>query len=168
MVDGGELVIKDVLVEPGYVNVPAKPSRLFTVTASGVAVTLYDKKRKLGGMNHYIFPYREPGGPSTARFACPAVVALVKMLLDSGSEIEDLEAQMYGGADNPEAMGFVEGQSKDNVRVGLEVLHKFKIKHIFQDTGGSRGRKVLFNTHTGETVVAKVDNVRSSDWYPGG
>ncbi|MBF0245403.1 MAG: chemotaxis protein CheD [Planctomycetes bacterium] len=135
------------------------------VVASGVALTLFDAKRGRGGMGHYIRPLRE-AGYSTALFAAPAIIALVEMMYAAGSAPEDIEAHLYGGASNPRAKSFASGLADDNVRVGKEILGKLGIPIAGLDVGGVRARKVVFQTATGESVVARVDNVRSSDWYP--
>lgn len=164
--DGRQIVVSDVMLGAGYVCVPSRPARLCAVVGSGGVVTIWDRRRERGGMTHYVRPYREPGGPSTARYAAPAIVALVRMLLHSGSRVGDLEAHLFGGAENSKAPGYLEGVAKDNVRVGLEILEKLRVPRVQRDTGGERGRKVVFHTATGEVVLAKVDRIRATDWYP--
>jgi len=155
---------RDIIMPPGCVCQPADSARLCAVVASGVAVTVFDRRLALGGMGHYARPYRK-GDLSTALYACPAIVSLVGMLQDAGSMVEDLDACLYGGAVNTHASGYVEGFSEDNVRVGLEVLQKLSVRVQSLDVGGAYGRKIVFHTGTGEAVVAKVEKLRSTDWY---
>lgn len=157
--------IRDFLLQPGYVCLPAEPTRLAAVVASGVVVTLYDHDRKLGGMTHYAYPIRR-GGLSTAMFACPAIVSLSRMLLDGGSTAGDVEARLFGAAENPECDRFEEAISRENTRVGHELLNRFGFRLVGEDLGGARGRKIVFHSGTGEVAVALVDRVRDSDWYP--
>lgn len=160
------IVVENLFLDPGYVMVPGKQTRLCAVVTSSVAVALFDRHRKLGGMSLYLFPRRTPGGPSTPKYACPGIVCLSRMLLPRGSRPEDIEASIFGGACNPEAAGYVPDLHTENVTVGLEVLHKLGITDIKNATGGSKARKVMFDTGTGETVVAETARVRSTDWYP--
>jgi chemotaxis protein CheD len=88
------------------------------------------------------------------------------MLLPHGYSPQDLEASIFGGACNPEAAGFVPDLHEENVRVGLEILHKLGITDIKNNTGGTKARKLMFDTGTGETVIAETHRVRSTDWYP--
>ncbi|GAB6058843.1 chemotaxis protein CheD [Desulfonatronum parangueonense] len=150
---------------PGHLCVPLEPTRLAVVAASGVAVTLFDPESGRGGMGHYLLPVRE-NGVSNAMFAAPAIVALARMLLDLGSRPEAMEAQIYGGAERVEAVGFQPELAERNVRVGEEVLLRLGIPLVGKDVGGNRARKVIFHSATGETVVAKVERVRATDWYP--
>ncbi len=160
-----EVLKQDVFLDPGYVYMAARTTQLCTVVASGGCITLYDKERKLGGMGHYVYPYRKDG-VSTARFAAPAIVALTDMFFDTGSSKEDLETHFYGGAVKTDFPGYTEGQSEDNVKVGIEILGKIGVEIDGMDVGGTRARKIVFNTGTGELMVAKVEEVRDSDWYP--
>lgn len=160
-----EVRVRDLFLNPGYVCVPPEPARLAVVAASGVAVTLYDPDNRRGGMGHYIRPIREAGF-STAMFAAPSIVTLAQMMFAAGSVPSGIEAHLYGGASNSEADGFAPELAEENVRVGEELLARMGISLAGKDVGGTRARKIIFHTATGETVVAKVERVRSSDWYP--
>lgn len=159
--EDGQLVL-----DPGYVVMPNRASALCAVVASGVAVTLFDTKRRQGGMANYVFPRRLPGVAPTPYFAVSAIAGLVQLMRGAGCRIGDIEARLYGGAENPDSPRFVEGLSEDNVRVGLAILRKIGIGVATRDTGGTRGRKIIFHTGSGETLVACVDSLRASDWYP--
>ena len=150
---------------PGHVCLPARPVRLAAVVSSGVAVTVFDTRRICGGMSHYALPRRQ-GGRSTAIFAAPALVSLADLFLSGGSSPADLEAHLYGGASWQASQRYVHGVSEENVAVGIEILERLGIAIVGQDVGGVRGRKVVFNTGTGEALVAKVDRLREEDWYP--
>ncbi|MFC1856262.1 chemotaxis protein CheD [Thermodesulfobacteriota bacterium] len=160
------LLNNEIYLEPGHICIPRKPVKLYSVVGSGVVITMFDARRKYGGMNHYIKPIREKPADSTPLFACPSIIGLIDMLKKHGSRVEDLEAQVYGGASKPDAEAFVEGLSDKNIEIAFELLAYKKIRVAGKDIGGDRGRKVVFNTATGETIVAKVDRIRSLDWYP--
>jgi chemotaxis protein CheD len=160
------IVRENVFVEPGYIFLPLQPTLLCSVVGSGVAVTLYDRKLKIGGMNHYIRPLHGYKHPTTPLFACPAIIGLVNMMIDAGSRIEDLEANIYGGATNPNAIGFIPELGEQNVQTALFLLARKKIYLDCTDVGSRRGRKIVFNTGTGEVIVAKIDNIGIYEWYP--
>ena len=160
-----ELSGKDFFVRPGFVCVPAEPTRFAAVTASGCVVTLFDERTGVGGIAHYVRPVRE-GNLSTAMFAAPAIVTLVKMLESAGAVRDRIEAHLYGGAINPDCPRYREGLSEKNASVGLEVMARLGISLAGQDVGGSRPRKIMFHSGTGEVAVIKVKRVREEDWYP--
>ncbi|MBF0223917.1 MAG: chemotaxis protein CheD [Desulfobacterales bacterium] len=125
---------------------------------------MYDKKRRTGGMNHFLFPYILDKDKATARYGNVAVLALINFMVDSGSKIQDLEVQLFGGAHNP--LICKNNIGLDNITIARKILSKKRIHIVSEDVGGERGRKVVFNTATNEVAVAKVEKLRQLDWFP--
>jgi chemotaxis protein CheD len=50
--------------------------------------------------------------------------------------------------------------------IARKILAKERINITSEDVGGEKGRKIVFNTHTNEMAVIKVDKLRTVDWYP--
>ncbi len=159
-----KLVTQDYFLKPGFIYLPDRPTTISTVLGSSVAVSLYDKSLKLGGMNHFRFPYIESQKKATALYGNIAILTLIRMMAANGSNISNLEAQIFGGALNPEYSKRDIGQ--DNLKIVKQILSRKKIKIISEDIGGELGRKIVFNTGTYEIVILKVDRLRESDWYP--
>ncbi len=153
------------LVRPGYVCLPPRPTRLAVVVTSGVVVTMYDPGSRRGGLSHYFRPIRE-NEFSTTVFAAPAICALAGMMSGIGSILKNIEAHLYGGAENPGAPGFIPDIAGQNVQVGEEILQKLGIRLNSKEIGGKKPRKIVFHSLTGEIMVARVNNVRQTDWYP--
>ncbi|MBI9087254.1 MAG: chemotaxis protein CheD [Desulfobacterales bacterium] len=135
-----------------------------TVLGSCVSVCIFDRKRKRGGMNHFRFPVTRDREQATAFYGNAATLALVAMMLDSGSKTKDLVAQIVGGAHNLEISS--EDIGRENVRIARKVLVGKKIRVISEDIGGTQGRKVVYNTANNELAVLKVDTIRKGDWGP--
>lgn len=154
-----------ITVSPGYVYVPQNESILKAVVASGIVLTFHDRKRDIGGVCYYTHSLRENRG-SSPRFAAPAIVATINMLEKRGAVRSDIECVMYGGSINRESERFSIGHSEKNISIGREILIKSSIRKVVLDTGGSWARKIMFNSQSGEAVVARVNQVRDSDWYP--
>jgi chemotaxis protein CheD len=142
------------------------PTLISTVLGSCVAVALWDKKREYGGMNHFLFPLTRNPGEATARYGNVAVTALVRLFLEEGSERKNLEGQIFGGAHPAESPGEVMEICRRNVDVSRRILMKNKIPIVSEDVGGTRGRKVVYNTLTNDVAVFRVERLRESDWYP--
>lgn len=151
-------------LEPGYVIAPLRPTALAAVVSSGVAISLYDIRRQCGGMCHYVWPVRRERSSSVS--AAPAIACLTAMFTDGGSRIADLEAYICGGADNRHSARHCPGLSKKNVEVGTQILTKLRIPVAGIDTGGYRGRKVMFHSGTGESVIARLAGLEEAYWYP--
>ena len=158
-------VTKKYFLEPGYVCLPYEPMYLASVIASGVAVTIFDTENNRGGMCVYTHPKRVDN-QSTPSFAAPSIISLVSMFGDTKEACQNLEAHICGGAIDENSDYYIPGLSEENISVGKEILEKYNIDITSQDVGGKKGRKVVFHTGTGEIVIAKVSNVRKTDWYP--
>ncbi len=166
MVINNPLEADNILVLPGEAYFSEEDKLLSAIAGSGVALTLFDKKRKCGGMCYFIRPLRKIPSETSTLFACPAIIGLLNMLIRSGSKLKWLEAQLHGGAENAKAEGYIRGLGDHNVRVAKEILELKNIRITGMGVGGSYGRKVVFNTISGEIIIAKVDNIRATDWYP--
>jgi chemotaxis protein CheD len=160
----GPPVRKSYFLKPGYILVPETPTIISTVLGSCVAVCLYDRNRKTGGMNHFPLPSTRKPEEATARFGNVATLTLVGMMLENGSRVQDLEAQIFGGAFHagagPTSIG------KENVKVARMVLARKRIPIVSEDVGGEKGRKIVYDTGSNEVVVIRVDKIRQGDWYP--
>lgn len=153
-------------IRPGFGLVRDQGRKLWTVVGSSIAVTIYDRRLQIGGMTHYVKPYRSSPSISTPYFAAPAIVWLVRQFVDGGSQREDMEAQLIGGGFESSHPDYIPGIHDQNVAVGLEILEKQRIWVSSMDVGGTRGRKVVFDPSTGESAIARVSSIRTRDWYP--
>jgi Chemotaxis protein; stimulates methylation of MCP proteins len=86
------------------------------------------------------------------------------MMLEDGSKLKHLEAQIFGGAHNyklcPQNIGL------ENSRIARRILVQKGVAIVSEDVGGMKGRKVVFSTSSNEIVVLRVERLRKSDWYP--
>lgn len=141
-----------------------EPTTISAVLGSCVSVCLFDNKLKTGGMNIFLWPSVFEKNKATAQYGNIATRALIRMMLKNGSRKENLEAQIFGGAFNENV------SHKDigtlNVKIAKKTLKKERIPVTSEDTGGEKGRKLVFDTSTNEIAVVRVDNLRESDWHP--
>lgn len=152
------------MLKPGFIYISSRPAIVSTVLGSCVSVCLYDSVRNTGGMSHFQKPKTTSPEKSTARYGNVSTLALINIMLKDGSKPENLEAQIIGGSYNPEYCEKDIG--KKNIKEARKVLKKKRVKIVSEDTGGLKGRKVVFNTLSNEVAVVKVDDLRESDWYP--
>ncbi len=150
-------------LHPGYIFVASKPTVISLVLGSCVSVCLYDRRRKTGGMNHFIYPFTADKAKATARYGNVSTLALIQMMLEDGSEHEDIQAQILGGAYNPEFSA--KNIGIENVMIARKVLSRKRISVVSEDTGGWLGRKIVFNTQSNELAIIKVEKLRNDDWY---
>jgi len=158
------LVPMNYFLEPGHIFLPTRPTVISVVVGSSVAVSVYDRKRLVGGMSHFQAPCVHDKYRATARYGNVATLTLVQMMIDDGSKVKHLEAQVFGGAHNRKVCTRNVGRA--NVIIARRILASRRIPIISEDVGGQKGRKVVFNARTNEIAVLKVDRLRKSDWYP--
>ncbi|MBE9535969.1 MAG: chemotaxis protein CheD [Proteobacteria bacterium] len=157
--------IANVFLEPARVRVSRMPGVISTVVASSVAVCLWDRNKSFGGMCHYLYPEIREMGKTTVKYGNVAFFALVKIMKEFGSCIEDLDAQIFGGAEPLESEGAGLTYGPDNVAAAHRVIKKYGFRITSEDTGGHVGRKIAFNVETNEVVVYKVERMRQTDWH---
>ena len=151
-------------LKPGYIYLAEKPTVISTVLGSCVSVCIYDRKRKTGAMNLFQYPVITEKSKATAVYGNVSIIAMIRMMENDGSQKKHLEAQIIGGAHNARISD--KNIGRENLKMALKVLQREKIIIVSRDEGGEKGRKVVFNTHTNELAVFKVDKLREADWYP--
>jgi len=145
----------EVFLPPGAVHCTEVPSRVTTILGFCVAVCLWDNVRQVGGMNHYILPYRRENRPSP-RFGDFAIARLVEEMRRLGCNQDPLRAKVFGGA---AVLPFASGGDPvgdQNVRVALERLHVHGIPVIARRTGGRSGLLIRLFTQSGDVMVRRV------------
>jgi chemotaxis protein CheD len=151
-------------LQPGYIFSSLEPALISTVVGSCVAVCLFDRRLQFGGMNHFLYSKVPWRGKTTAQYGDVALPALIRIMTHQGSRVQDLEAQLFGGAarslDDHWDMGL------KNVKVARKILKKNGIPIVSEDVGGVKGRRLIYHTRTNETVVMKTHRLRRGDYYP--
>jgi len=158
------LVAYDYFLAPGYIYVTARPTNISAVLGSCVAVCVYDRKRKLAGMNHFQYPVAPDKTQATARYGDVSTRTLIRMMIEDGSKLRHLEAQIFGGAHNAEISR--KNIGRENIMIARQSLAKERVKVVSEDIGGEKGRKIVFQTGVNQVAVIKVDRIRRGDWYP--
>jgi len=152
-------------LKPGFLFLTREPTVIYTVLGSCVAVCLWDRRNKIGAMNHFLYPRTADPAQATTRYGNVAVLTLIRLMRAEGAGRDGLEGQIFGGGtqgtDHSEA-----DIGPQNVQVARKILKRQRIPITSEDVGGNKGRKLIYNTGTNEAVVLKVDRLREEDWYP--
>ena len=69
---------------PGQIYFSRQPSLISTVLGSCVAVCLWDPKKKIGGMSHYLYPVTKIKEEATARYGNVSLRCLMHLFLEQG------------------------------------------------------------------------------------
>jgi len=157
-------VLANYFLKPGYIFLPSRSVVVSTVLGSSVSVCIYDQKRKAGGMNHFKLPHTRDKQIATPIYGNVATLALIQMMLDDGSKLKNLEAQIFGGAHNYKMCS--QNIGLENTKIARRILIQKGVPVVSEDVGGGKGRKIVFSTSTNEIGVLRVERLRTSDWYP--
>jgi chemotaxis protein CheD len=137
---------------PGQMFVSRDPVTITTILGSCAALCLWDSRKKIGGMNHYLLPDGSDNGPNKFRYGNVANPALLNELLAMGCDLKNLQAKVYGGSSafsaNP-----LDSVGTRNVQLAEEFLQKNGIRLIAKDVSGKHGRKLIFRTEDGVTLI---------------
>ena len=146
----------DCFLEPGGLYVGKRPAMVKTILGSCVGVCLYDRKARIGGINHYVMPRPGEGDPFDGHYGSCSMQMLVESMRRAGATLQALKAHVVGGA---RPIGGEHGPQIGlaNRTVALEMLRLYRIPIINEQTGGELGRRVFFNTGTGRVIVQVIE-----------
>jgi len=151
-----------VFLMPGFLYCAPVATRVTTILGSCVAVCLWDKVRRLGGMNHYLLPHQRPKA-SGPRFGDVAIAQLVDGMVQLGCRPASMYAKVFGGATVLpfDVAGTPIGQR--NIDVAVRELDELEIPIIAYQTGGYQGLWICLHTETGE-VLARGISTTLNKW----
>ena len=145
---------KSVYIHSGQLYASGEPSTITTILGSCVAVCMWDPTSGIGGATHYLLPYRVSAQQSSPRFGNFAIELLISQLADLGASRRDLQSKVFGGACIFAGFKSIDEQlGTKNVDIALSMLEQADIPVITHDIGGPRGRKLIFNTDSGDAWV---------------
>ncbi len=147
---------------PGEARVAMSPARLTTILGSCVAVCLFDRRLRIGGMNHFLLPGSPPArGDEPLRWGETSTEALVLDLLCAGATAPALEAKVFGGAHVAQSGAWPGVRIGDrNAETAFAVLARIGIPVAARAVGGAFGRRLVFEPHTGDAWVKELTGGR--------
>ena len=148
---------KKVFLQPGEISFETEPSQITTIVGSCIAVCLWDKQRALGGMCHYYLPVQSTQGTPENNYGQFAIPNLIKLFKANGCRREDLIAKVVGGGHVIDVnLGADKDVGEANTKLAFATLQKFGIPVEGKAVGGPYGKKISFNTDTGEVNFQNI------------
>jgi len=142
--------LRTVYLYPGQLFTAGQPLMVSTILGSCVAVCLWDEEASLAGINHYLLPSDPVRGHSDLRYGNIAIARLIDEMVSLGAKTSRLVAKLVGGASIIGSSGGTRLSIGDqNVAVARQILEKHGIPINAEQTGGQRGRKLVFHTGNG-------------------
>ena len=145
----------------GEAHITKAPHRLEAVLGSRIGLVICDRVEHLAAMAHVLLPvgHNAPDPAIPAKYANHAVPCLVNGLLDLGVERKRLSARLAGGARMfEESADGTPGVGASNVAAIHQALRQNRIPVLEEDTGGTFGRRALFDTWTMSFRVHVMDD----------
>lgn len=141
--------MEQIFLLPGDLVTVNKPTLLATLLGSCVSVCLDNPYRGVACMNHYMLPTYEGTGEA-GRYGDSAINEILRRAFAFDPDPRHYRARIYGGG---AVVGHLNGKvaggiGNRNIEVARTVLAARGIKISTEDVGGTRGRRLNFNTET--------------------
>jgi chemotaxis protein CheD len=149
----------DYFLKMSQILVAADSVELKTVVGSCIALCLWDRTTKIGGMAHIVLPERNGDkNANEGRYADTAVSCLVSRMVERGADARNFVAASVGGASmfNHSRISTCSVGTKNALSVRMQ-LEKLKIPIMTEDVGGFSGRKVTFRCSDGKLEVTVLN-----------
>ncbi|MCL2001175.1 MAG: response regulator [Planctomycetes bacterium] len=145
-----------VFLLPGEYHVTRIPCQMATLLGSCVAVCLRHESKPYAAMNHYLLATNPGGGdPEKGRYGDSSIATIIWLIkkLDVHGKFT---AKIYGGGAVVGHLGAGSHIGTRNIEMARTTLKKHDIPIIAEDVGGSRGRRIYFDTAANSVEVKTV------------
>lgn len=135
---------------PATLFIAEVPYKIITVLGSCVAVCIWDKVLKIGGMNHYMLPLWNGNGLASPKYGNIAIPKLVEELSMRGSQKKNMVVKVFGGGNVIESISKEFSIGEKNIQIAFRIISEIGLNISGSSLGGEKGRKIMFNSYTGE------------------
>jgi len=148
-----------VKVLPGEFFVHADDILVLTTLGSCIAACLWDRERRVGGLNHFMLP--DAGGAAdSGRYGAYAMEVLINELIKLGASRTTMEAKVFGGGAVIGGMNSL-NVGERNTRFVLDYLKTERIDVVSKDVLDVYPRKVCFLPASGKAMVKRLATTNS-------
>ena len=141
---------------PGMLFAEPGEHEVSTVLGSCIAVCLWDARRRIGGMNHFLLPLWNGEGLASPRYGNVAIGKLLERMRELGCRPAALQAKVFGGGTMVQTGGGLWNIGERNAMVAKDLLEEAGIPVVGRDVGGAQSRRIRFLTATGEVFLKRL------------
>ena len=141
-----------VKVLPGEFFVHDEDMLIMTTLGSCIAACLWDRERRIGGMNHFMLP---DGAGDSGRYGSYAMELLINELIKRGASRLTMEAKVFGGGAVISGMNSINVGERNTAFV-LDYLRTERISVVSKDVLDIYPRKVCFLPGSGKAMVKRL------------
>lgn len=156
-----------IYLKAGEIVFTEEPHVVLTVLGSCLSVTLFHRRSGTAAICHGLLPHcRERAGctgecKAMAKYVDCALLWMLKRFKAKGISAKDLEVKVFGGADmfSTSARAVEHGLmsvGRQNIAVAQKIIESEGLLVLSMDVGGNQGRKLFFNTRTGEIMLKRL------------
>ncbi|MBN1806866.1 MAG: response regulator [Sedimentisphaerales bacterium] len=139
---------------PGEYHVTKKQMSIDTLLGSCVSVCLYNIKNGHAAMNHFLLDRpSDQNNDDIGRYGTTSIQHIIDTLMAVDGSPYNYRAQIFGGAAVVHALEGGRDIGARNILVAREILDSNGIRIIHKDIGGTRGRRIKFDTATNTVQV---------------
>lgn len=156
--------LPQVYLKAGEIVFSDTPHVVLTVLGSCLSVTMMHRRSGTASICHGVLPHCREREHCTGdcremtKYVECALVWMLKRFRAAGISPRELEVKIFGGADmftrrserGPISVG------KQNIAVAQKIIEAESITVTSMDVGGQQGRKLFFNTRTGDVMLKKL------------
>ena len=144
-----------VKVMPGEFFVHDQDVVICTTLGSCIAACLWDRERRVGGMNHFLLPDDAGRGEACGRYGNYAMDRLIGEMVKRGANRSTMEAKVFGGGAVIAGMSTL-NVGERNTSFVLEYLRTERITVVSKDVMDVYPRKVVFLPASGQAMVKRL------------
>lgn len=143
-----------VKVLPGEFFVHDEDILIMTTLGSCIAACLWDREKRVGGMNHFLLPDAGSGADS-GRYGSFAMDLLIGEMVKRGATRSTMEAKVFGGGAVISGMNTINVGERNTAFV-LDYLRVERITVVSKDVLDIYPRKVCFLPASGKAMVKRL------------
>jgi chemotaxis protein CheD len=144
-----------VKVLPGEFFVYDEDILVMTTLGSCIAACIWDRDKRIGGMNHFLLPDTGGGGGDSGRYGSYAMDLLIGELIKRGATRGGMEAKIFGGGAVISGMNTINVGERNTAFV-LDYLRTERISVVSKDVLDIYPRKVCFLPQSGKAMVKRL------------
>ncbi|MGK0249838.1 MAG: chemotaxis protein CheD [Oleispira sp.] len=152
--------INHIVLKPGELYFGKGPALVHTLLGSCVAITLWNRKTKMGGMCHYALAsrenYQKNDHHQLGHYGTDAIDFFKQQSTKHGLKPDEFEVKLFGGGNMFEGIHNrpdVVNVARSNIVRGRQMLEEFGFVVNVEDVGGVRYRKIYFELTSGDVWV---------------
>lgn len=143
-----------VKVLPGEYFVYDEDILIMTTLGSCIAACLWDRERRIGGMNHFMLP--DGGGANdSGRYGSFAMELLINEMMKRGASRLTMEAKVFGGGAVVSGINSI-NVGERNTEFVLDYLKTERIPVVSKDVMDVFPRKVVLLPASGKAMVKRM------------